>query len=283
MGRAPDVTLPNLLVIGAMKAGTTALHDYLGAHPQIFMSRRKELKFFSNDLNWRQGVEWYRSHFEQAPGHVRVGESSPHYTRATQFPGVPERIASVLPDVRFIYLVRDPIERIRSAYLHRVSKGKESRSLEEAVARDEPYVNDSRYAWQLDHYLRHFHRARILVVESERLRDERAETLARILGFLEVDSDPELCGSLPDVHVTSHKREFHPAVSALTRVGQPVKSYLPHRWKKRLARVGSRPLATARATLSSDVDRDLRGRLRDDVRRLRDEYLGPAFHGWGIA
>jgi hypothetical protein len=276
------VTLPNLLVIGAMKAGTTALHDYLGGHPEIFMSRRKELKFFSHDLNWRQGVGWYRSHFEEASGHVRVGESSPYYTRATQFPGVPERIASVLPDVRLIYLVRHPIERIRSAYLHRVSKGKESRSFEEAVDRDEPYLNDSRYAWQLDHYLKHFDRAQMLIVESERLRDERADTLARILRFLEVDPDPELCGSLPDIHVTSEKREFHPFVSGLARVGQPVKSYLPNRWKKRLAQAGARPLAIKRAAISPDLDRHLRSRLRADVCRLREEYFGPAFHGWGI-
>lgn len=274
--------LPDLLVIGAMKGGTTALHDYLAAHPQVFMSKPKELQYFVAERNWERGLDWYASHFEQAGDALCAGESSPHYSRATQFPGVPERIAAVLPHVRLVYLVRDPVERIRSAYLHRVSKGRESRPIADAVACDEPYVNDSRYAWQLEQFRAHVDRKRILVIESERLREHRAAALAEVLRFLGVDDDTGLCGALADVHTTAEKRAIHPLVASLAHTGRPLKPYLPARWKKALARAGAPPLDPARSELTGDLAADLRARLADDVRQLRS-WLGPDFHGWGIA
>ena len=158
-------------MIGGLKCGTTSLHHYLNLHPQIAMSRPKELNFFVAELNWELGPEWYASHFDRAAA-VR-GESSPHYTNLPRFAGVAERMRELLGgDARLIYMVRDPIERMLSHYLHNVGGGYESRPLEAALADpDSAYVARSRYAMQLEPYLSAFERERVLIVANEELRE----------------------------------------------------------------------------------------------------------------
>src|SRR3954454_424581 len=109
--------LPKLLIIGAQKCGTTSLHTYLDAHPDVHMAAEKELDFFIEDRAWQRGLEWYATRFRDDAG-VR-GESSPNYTGWPVWDGVPERAAAVIPKARLVYLVRDPIDRIESHYLQR--------------------------------------------------------------------------------------------------------------------------------------------------------------------
>src|SRR6059058_1737729 len=89
-GRRRPSALPNLLVIGGLKCGTTSLHHYLNLHPEVAMSRPKELNFFVAELNWPLGRDWYAGHFE--PGAPVRGESSPHYTNRPAFAGVSQRM-----------------------------------------------------------------------------------------------------------------------------------------------------------------------------------------------
>jgi hypothetical protein len=181
--------LPNLIVIGGLKCGTTSLHHYLNLHPKIAMSRPKELNFFVAELNWDLGPDWYASHFDRdAP--VR-GESSPHYTNLPRFAGVAERMRELLGGrAQVIYMVRDPIERMLSHYLHNVGGGYESRALEVALADpDSAYVARTRYAMQLEPYWRAFDHARILVLDNEDLGARRVETMRRVFGFCGVDDD----------------------------------------------------------------------------------------------
>jgi hypothetical protein len=178
--------LPNLVVIGGLKCGTTSLHHYLNLHPEIGMSRPKELNYFVAELNWPLGRDWYASHFRQADA-VR-GESSPHYTSRPRFEGVAERLAATLSDARLIYMVRDPIDRMLSHYLHNVGGGYEDRSLAEALSEpDTAYADRGRYFFQLEPYLEHFDAARIELVSREELKRERAATMRRVFGFLGVD------------------------------------------------------------------------------------------------
>lgn len=180
--------LPNLLVIGGLKCGTTSLHHYLNLHPQIAMSRPKELNFFVAELNWPLGVEWYATHFE--PGVVVRGESSPHYTNRPRFDGVAARIRSVLPEPRLIYVVRDPIDRMLSHYLHNVAGGYEDRPLSAALTdADSSYVARSRYAYQLEPYVDAFGRDRIQILTREELKRERPASMRRAFGFLGVDPE----------------------------------------------------------------------------------------------
>lgn len=118
-----DDMLPNLIVIGAHKCATTSLHYYLGLHPQISMSREKELNFFIKERNWYKGIEWYKSNFTTKA--MIYGESSPNYTNYPFFMGVPERMCSVVPEAKLIYIVRDPIDRVISHYVHNYANSHE--------------------------------------------------------------------------------------------------------------------------------------------------------------
>jgi len=180
--------LPNLIVIGGLKCGTTSLHHYLNLHPQVAMSRPKELNFFVSELNWELGPDWYASHFDR-DAQVR-GETSPHYTNLPRFTGVAERMRELLGErSRIVYMVRDPIERMLSHYLHNVGGGYESRPLEEALGDpDSAYVARSRYAMQVEPYLASFDPGRVLVVDNAELGAERVATMRRVFEFCEVEA-----------------------------------------------------------------------------------------------
>jgi len=114
--RSGPGALPNLIVIGAQKCGTSGLHYYLSLHPEISVSRPKELNFFIAERNWPRGVDWYRSHFD--PNAKVRSEASPNYTAYPQHLEVPERMHSVLPDAKLLYMVRDPLDRIAAHWVH---------------------------------------------------------------------------------------------------------------------------------------------------------------------
>jgi len=275
--------LPTFLVIGAMKAGTDSLYEYLRHHPQVFMATPKELDFFIEEGNWRYGRAWYETHFERADGALAIGEASTSYAKHPVHGHVPERIAGLLPDVRLIYLIRHPIERLRSQYLHRTLYGDEHRPIEEAVILDPSYLDLSRYALQIEQYLVHFRRDQLLVVLSEDLRRDRHSTLERVLRFLEVDDGWTDAVVDEEFHQTSEKVVLRPAFAALHRVPgfRTASRLVPSSIKEATLRVRTRGVDRSSAELSEDLSRHLETELRDDVGRLR-LYLGEAFHGWGI-
>ena len=202
--------LPNLVVIGAMKAGTSALHRYLGMHPQIAMSTPKELNFFFGQRpasgerawagqeateegrngsagNWYRGREWYARHWPAASD-VR-GESSPGYT-SPSFPEVASRMAGVIPSTRLVFVVRDPIDRAVSQYRHHQSDGSEVRPLEEALLDPRSqYLSRGCYYERLMPFLQRFGRRQIAIAAHEELLVDRRATLRRLFGWLGVDGD----------------------------------------------------------------------------------------------
>ena len=273
--------LPNFLVIGAAKAGTTSLYHYLRGHPQVFMSERKELNFFVENDGWVKGTSWYERQFEGAGDAVAVGEASPNYSKHPVFPGVPERIAKLIPDVRLIYLIRHPIERMRSHYLHEVAALRERRPIHQALAADPRYLNTSRYAMQLEQYLARFPAERILIITAEQLRHDRTATVGRVLAFLGVDPDwPDRRLLDPEFHHTSSKRVRRPLAKAALRVpGTRAVARLAPRPMRRLAK--RRVDAGWDGAIPEALEARLRAELRDDVGRLR-AHVGEGFDGWGI-
>ena len=285
--------LPNFIVIGAMKSGTTSLFHYLQAHPQVFMSPLKEVEFFVEENNWRRGMDWYRAQFAGAsPGAVAIGEASTAYTKYPEYQGVPERIATSLPDARLIDVVRDPIERIRSHYQHRVLSGAEREPLERAVLDDERYLNCSRYAMQIERYLPHFPREHVLLLTSERLRSSRAQTLRSVYGFLGVDRD--FVSHVTDQEFyRSEERATYPPIAWWLR--RTIKRYVPagKRVKEMIDLVAPSSLrlrsrrpesgnGSSTFAIPDSVRARLAERLADDVGRLR-AHMPADFDGWGIA
>ncbi len=181
-------TLPNFIIIGGLKCGTTSIHHYLGVHPEIHMSKPKELNFFAAEQNWDLGFDWYKGRFDNR---FKVnGESSPHYTNRPRFNGVAERIHEYCPDARLIYMVRDPIKRILSHWVHATGAGYESREFVETLSKpDTSYIQRSMYCMQLQPYLELFDPAQIEVITQEELGSNRDGTMKKAFSFLDVDEN----------------------------------------------------------------------------------------------
>src|SRR4051794_4150382 len=130
--RKRHAAMPNLIIIGGLKCGTTSIHHYLGLHPDVQMSKPKELNFFVEEPNWDLGLHWYTARF--ADRHPVRGESSPHYTNLPRFSGVAERIQRHCPDTKLLYMVRDPIKRILSHWVHAKGAGYETRDLDDVFS-----------------------------------------------------------------------------------------------------------------------------------------------------
>ena len=192
--------MPNLFVIGASKAGSSALHAYLKPHPDICMSSEKEPCFFVNRAElqtaWpimaRQPCSHDRNaYLELWKGGETAryrGEGSVYYSQAPHRSGVPARIAAACPDARIIYIVREPVMRAMAHYWQRFKEFQETLSPEAAVSQNPLYRDTSDYALQLRAYLEHFDKTQIRVVVAEELRANRREVLADVLQWLGLEA-----------------------------------------------------------------------------------------------
>ena len=172
--------LPDFLVIGAMKSGTSTLHTQLAAQPDIFMTTPKEPNFFSDDDIYARGAGWYHALFDAAAPEDLKGEASTHYTKLPTHPDTVTRLAAMIAAPRLVYVIRDPVERALSQYLHEWSRGTVGHDPAAAFARHPEFVAYSRYPMQLAPYLERFGRASLLLTSLEQLTADPAGELARI-------------------------------------------------------------------------------------------------------
>ena len=222
---SPFRPLPDFLVLGAQKAGTTALYEYLRRHQQISGPAWKEVSFF--DRHWARGESWYRGNF---PNVARtrgkhVGEASPSYVF---HPLAPPRVQEVVPQARLIVLVRNPVDRALSQYNHEVALGREPLPFEEALNAEEErlrgeqermaadpryfsrewwthtYKARGRYAEQLERWLAVFPREQLFVLSSDDLGSDPARAHAQVLEF--IGASPQRLDSYPRVY----EREYEP-------------------------------------------------------------------------
>jgi hypothetical protein len=275
--------LPTFLVIGAPKTGTTSLHHYLAAHPQIFMAEAKELDFFITEFNWHRGIGWYRQQFMYAGPAKAVGEASPRYTQYPYHRGVAERVFTVVPDAQLVYVIRDPVAQMLSHYRDRRRYATERAPVNEALLADPVYLETAKYGCQLDQFLVHFPRDQIQIVVSEQLRasETRAATLARLLDFLGVDKSWTTDTLFEEHNIGPPPRRWLFQRLAATRAWDAAANARPD-WMKGPLRPIIHRSTGPDLELSDAVARELMSRLRDDAARLR-EIVGPGFDGWGIA
>jgi hypothetical protein len=276
--------LPNLIIIGGMKCGTTSLHYYLNQHPEISMSQNKELDFFIESKNWRRGITWYQSQFTQKT--KVIGEASPNYTCRYHFPEVPGRMYKLLPDAKLIYLVRHPIKRMVAHYLHNYSNGTENRSLEESLldGRMNRYLDRSQYYHQLCGYLEYYNPNQILVIPSEKLQTETLNTLGNIFAFLEVNVNYYSWRYSLQRHKTSRKRRRTSLGNKIAQsvIGQGLTRLPPQiRWSLEEALYFPFSHSLQPPIVSDKLKLELKARLRGDVEQLRD-YTGYGFNNWDI-
>ena len=202
-------SLPNFLIIGAAKSGTTSLFQYLMQHPNIYAPFKKEIHFF--DKHYNKGVKWYQLHFpttkelESANTKGITGEATPYYL---SHPLVPERTRSLLPDVKLIVLLRNPVERAFSNYNHMVRTGFEGETFERAIELESvrtegefskmlnkdysysfkhhhySYLSRSIYHIEISRWLQYFKKDDFIFLNSDDLYSNTAETYQNVLSFL---------------------------------------------------------------------------------------------------
>lgn len=276
-----DGQLPTFVIIGAMKGGTTMLHGLLRTHPEVFASREKELHFFTEAMNLKLGVGWYRGHFRT--DRLIRGETSPSYAAWPRHAGVPERMHAFIPEARIVYCVRDPVERAISHYKHALALGRDHGPIDQGILQ-EPFVLRGRYWTQIERYLAAgYPMERIHLMQSERLRSHRAETLAGVLRFLGADPDAPMPASRGEVHVSDRKRVPTLRGRAVRRAILPLMERLPSRVRGPIQRTILWPVSEPmpRLSLRPETRDRLREMFAEEAATLR-ERTGQPFEGWQV-
>lgn len=291
------MTLPDFIVIGAAKAGTTALYWYLAEHPQIFMSPLKETNYFaygvdsSGDLlygdpelhNFRiRTLEEYRALFEAAGDAIAVGEASPIYLECPQTPG---RIEELLPEARIVCGLRNPVDRAYSDYqMYLRSRGIEFDPVTDLgpgagwARPDSHWMRIGRYGEMLSRYLEVIPAQRLHVYLYEDMRADTGAVLSALYGFLGVDP-----GFVPDLE-TPHNVGGIPARMGVERIltSKRAKAVLEPMIPKSLANLARR-LRTANLRRAPDLPPDMRREMtdyfRDDIERT-ERMLGLDLSHW---
>ena len=179
------MVLPNFIIIGAPRAGTTALTRYLSAHPQILMSARKELHFF--DSHYERGLDWYARQFAVGVGKLAVGEATPTYMYKEE---AIARMARALPEAKLVAILREPVDRAYSHYWLIRARGWEPLEFVAAIKPGHgrrPYLEEGRYLKYLRQVCRYYAREALHVVILEDLRDAPVPFYASLCRFLGVD------------------------------------------------------------------------------------------------
>lgn len=190
MGNSENEKLvPDFLIIGAMKAGTTSLYRDLAAHPKLFLPEEKEPECLVSSGDDVVAIETdYKSLFRGAKPFQLKGEASTAYTKRPVFEGVAQRAHRICgSSLKLIYITRDPIRRIISQYDHERAYGLVKEPLNDAVLLHSRFVDFSRYEWQLQSWLDIFGEGNVLRLSFEHYTADRTGTAARVCEFLGID------------------------------------------------------------------------------------------------
>ena len=248
--------LPDFLIIGAAKSGTTTLFDYLCLHPQFYNPIKdadffnfkkkhiyKEPNFFSRDNIYAKGIDWYAFLFSRAEPHQVCGEATTDYTKYPQFPESAARIAQHLPHVKMIYIMRHPVDRAYSYYLQLKAKSKFEETFEEHIQKTSVSLDGSNYILQIEQYLKFFPRESFLFLLMDDLSQHPKETLKKVCNFIGIDDEIDL---LKENEVKSNQARKRLEYTYRFRLTAPlrkvpgvnsVRTLLPQSWRDQAYRL----------------------------------------------
>lgn len=257
--------LPSFVIIGAMKSATSSLYEQLSQQPGIFMCTPKEPNFFSDDDLYSKGMGWYASLFAKAPEGYLLGEASTHYTKLRTHPDTVQRMKEALPDARLIYVMRHPVNRLVSHYIHEWSTGVFRCDIEQAVQRYPELIDYGCYAMQLDPYFAAFGRDAVLPVFFDRLLSEPQAELERICRFIGYQGRPVWMKDLKPDNVSSERIRRFPGYPLLVESRLATwlrRNFIPQALRdavKSRLRMRDRPVLSesAQASLEREFDQDL--------------------------
>jgi hypothetical protein len=215
--------LVNFMIIGVQKCGTTSLSSHITKHPQINFCKQKEPDFFSKNSNWHKQLKEYHSLFDCANPGCILGEASTTYSWLLEYPDTPNRLFKYNPDLRFVYIVRDPVERIRSHYMHHYLKARTKYGFLEEVLSDPTYINHSRYAIQIRQYIELFGKDSFYFLTLEDYKNNTEHHLENIFEFLGVSQKVAENIELTPKNLTNERLKE----SRLKSILSPVARYAP--------------------------------------------------------
>lgn len=256
----------DFMIIGAQKCATTTLFRILTRHPDIVGARVKEPHFFSTSSDWRQELPRYESLFDEQPGALYCEASTSYTFYPHRNLEIWEDLFAYNPALRFIYLVRDPVERIVSSYMHNIARGFTDLRIEDLVLSHSLLLDATRYYTQINPYIQRFGRDRVLIIDFQDFMNRRRDTLRTVAHFLDIDMAG--LGDFEGVHANKsvggrkqHHRFDNPpmAVSWVRRL-------LPGIWKRLVGRYS--PKVHAPPRLSPTFERMIVNVLELEIRAL---------------
>lgn len=204
--------LPDFMIVGAAKCGTTTLYQHLQRHPSVFMSTPKEMSFFSKPEVYQKGLDWYAQLFEPAGEQQRCGEASTTYSRWPTHEGTADRIADTTPRVKLLYLLRNPVDRLYSFYAHRMRE-RVTAPINQFLQETPEAIHSGLYLSQIEEIERRFPREQLMVLLLEDLKRDPAGVLSRVADYLEL---PPFDFSVPNDLVANRGSGHFAATQSLT-------------------------------------------------------------------
>ena len=258
--------LPDFIVIGGMKCATSTLRDQLAAQTGIFMSTPKEPNFFSDDAIYARGIEYYTSLLNDASSADLCGEASTHYTKLPTYPRAVERMGRHLSSIRLVYVMRHPVDRLVSHYIHDYTEGTISSNIDQAIEKHPELITYGLYSMQLRPYIDAFGWDSILPVFFERLIAEPQAELDRICRFIGCKSDVIWQTQLDHVNPSNQRLRRCTWRDALVKnriLANTRRRFIPPVWRERIKNIWRRPDrpvvgVESRARIAAAFDDDLR-------------------------
>lgn len=258
------MALPDFLIVGAMKCGTSTLHAQLAAQSGIFMSSPKEPNFFSDDDVYARGAGWYQQLFANAPSGALKGEASTHYSKLPTYPHTIERMSGALRKPKLIYLMRNPVERAVSHFIHDWTLGDMPGDLNRAMGRHPELIDYGRYAMQLAPYVQAFGREAVLLVSLERMQRQPQAELARVAAHIGLKVPVVWQADRARANASAERIRRFPFYDLLVEnpvAGSLRRALVPQGIRKL---VKSRLQLSERPVLADSLIRDLEARFADD-------------------
>jgi hypothetical protein len=247
------------------------------------MSSPKETDYFLEENN--KSIEWYKNCFKEDA--IEYGEVSPNYSKHPhpKFIGVPERMYNIIPNVKILYLVRDPLERAVSNYAHNWIDRRFDKTIDEIFQSEEHYLLDkSRYHYQVKQYIKYFEKSQILIIQSEKLRDNRGKTLEKVFDFIGVRKC-KFKESMEKYNVTDNRVRLNKLGQWISenKILRPFRKTLKILMGNEMYDNAKRALSSRRQIpkLSDDIKKKAKKYLRKDAERLR-EFTGMSFEEWCV-
>lgn len=266
--------LPDFLIIGAMKCGTTTLQAQLAAQAGVFMSTPKEPNYFSDDKIFAQGGDWYEGLFATAPVGALKGEASTHYTKLPTHPETLTRMQAVLPEPKLVYMIRNPVARAISHYIHEWSLRGAGSDAQGTFRSQSEFTDYGCYGMQITPYVEAYGKERILLTCLEAFKADPVAEFARVAAFLDL---PETAAWQPDLeaqNVSGERFRRLPFQSLL--VDNPVARAVRYALVPKSVRekIRARRQISTRPEIPADVQQQMQARFLEDRAVLAQVFPG---------